>query len=316
MALHRLLFVLIFLMATLIPPAQAENVVTRQAAQIIQSGEPLTPSTITQLQNSADGRFLLAGLYEFGSYGVPLNGEKAFALYQRAAEAGQMQAALYCWDRCLVKTPAIIQAIADAAAADDADGLLLYARHHASLGNLAEADQYLLRAAKAGQWQAIAELYIQHFIDWSANETSQAPAEAKLKRCLNEGVVSCQLLLGAFYQRHGYSDKALLHYLQLVQLDYPLSRTYLYAEQMEGLLARMPVDSLVILQSQVATDLLHLARQGLEPYQAFMACDHQATYACVRKVVKRDAACRLNSLNRASQLQFRQTSVYQQCLNQ
>ncbi len=298
------------------PKGAAESNVLDDLVASLREGQPISTALKNELLQTADGQFVMGRFYEYGSYGVPVNGEKAYGLYRLAAESGQMQAALYCWNRCLPKTPQLGESIEKAAKAGDPTGLYLWSRWLGEQGRLAPADEYLVYAARAKEPNAIDVLYMQHFINWSANETDVNKAEAKLSRCIDEGLVVCQLLMGAFYQRHNDADKALYHYLQLVQLDYPLSRTYLYADEMDSLLARMPKDSLAILQSRVATALINHPQNELGAYRQFSGCKHQATYACVRKVVKRDSACMIDAFAETSFADFRQTTAYRQCLNQ
>lgn len=286
-----------------------------QIAKLIANQQPITSGLEQELLNDPDGQLILARFYEYGSYGLPLEGEKALSLYQRAAENGQMDAALYCWNRCLPKTTNLGEAIEKAAAAGDPAGLYLWSKWLADKGRLQDSDTALVKAARNGQVNAINELYLQHFINWSANETDVAKAEAKLLRCMDEGLVTCQLLLGAFYQRYNDADKALFHYLQLVQLDYPLSRTYLYADEMDALLERMSRASLSVLQSRVATALINHEKTQFDAYNRFKACGHQSTYACVRKVVKRDHACVVDAFVNSYFVDLRQTTAYRQCLN-
>lgn len=285
-------------------------------AKLIINQQPVPSSLKQALLNDPDGQLILARFYEFGSYGFSLNGEKALSLYQQAAENGQMEAALYCWDRCLPKTTKLGEAIKEAAGGGDPTGLYLWSKWLADKGLLAESDSALVQAARAGQADAINELYLQHFMDWSANETDVDKAEVKLLRCMDEGLVTCQLLLGAFYQRYNDADKALFHYLQLVQLDYPMSRTYLYADEMDALLARMPRDSLGVLQSRVATALIGHEDTQFDAYSRFKSCGHQATYSCLRKVVKRDHACMVGAFADSYFIDIRQSVAYRQCLNQ
>lgn len=288
---------------------------TEATSQIV-NGRSISQSQKQTLLQDPDGQFLLARFHEFGSYGFPLNGDAAFRLYQQAAENGQMSAALYCWDRCLHKTLKLGEAIQQAAEKGDPNGLYLWAKWLGEKGQLQAADDYLVKAARERQPNAINKLYLQHFINWSANQTDVDKAEAKLQKCVKEGLVTCQLLLGAFYQRHNDADKALFHYLQLVQLDYPLSRTYLYADEMDALLKRMPKDSLAILQSRVATALVAHPATEFDRYNQFKACQHQTTYACIRKVVKRDDACMISGFAGSYFAELRQTPAYRRCLNQ
>lgn len=294
----------------------AASTVHQQVAELITNQQPITPALEQELLNDPDGQLMLARFYEYGSYGLPIDGEKALILYQRAAENGQMAAALYCWNRCLPKTAQLGEAIEKEAKADNPAGLYLWSKWLADKGRLQDADAALVQAARKGQANAINELYLQHFINWSANETDASKAEAKLLRCVDEGLVTCQLLLGAFYQRYNDADKALFHYLQLVQLDYPLSRTYLYADEMDALLNRMPSESLSVLQSRVATALIHHEKTPFDVYSRFDACAHQATYACLRKVVKRDHACMIEAFAGSYFVDLRQTMAYRECLNQ
>ena len=324
-----------------------------KAAEQIMVGGQIDSLVRSNLENSADGLFMLGWLYEFGGYGFSVNAGLAYEYYQRAAEQGQMDAAHYCWQRCLSMTPMWLAAMKSAAggngvdrnatsnngnatsnngnatsnngnaasnngnaASNNAQGLYLYSKWLVRQGGraLPLADKKLLSAAKLRQPQAINELYIQHFLQWSKSKRSFPEALKKLNRCADEGVVSCYLLLGSLYQRHGFAQEALLNYLLLQQLDYGLFRNYLSASKLTELEKRLPKDSLPVVLSRAATRLSTHPRTGFDAIDRFMVCSPNATYACIRKMVKRDPACMLSYFAESYFEGLRETDAYQNCM--
>ena len=295
-----------------------------KAAKKIITGGRIDPTLVSNLENSADGLFILGWFHEFGAYGFDVDAELAYQYYQKAAERGQMDAAHYCWQRCLNLTPAWLSAMKVVAGSHDVDtvranpqGLYLYAKWLLRQGGeaLSLADKKLLDAAKLRQPQAINELYIQHFLQWSKAKRSFPEALRKLNRCADEGVVACYLLLGSLYQRHGYAQEALLNYLLLQQLDYGLFRNYLSASKLAELEKRLPKGSLPVVQSRVATRLATHPKTGFDAIDRFRVCSPNATYACIRKIVKRDPACMLSYFADSYFIGLRETSAYKNCMN-
>lgn len=308
-----------FCLALVSPPAIADaehaQVLNSAAQQLREQGQ-LTDKTLRDLQRSADGLLLLAWLHEHGRYGVHKDGEKAFAYYQQAAEQGQMEAAYYCWQRCLHLTPALLDALERAADNGDPAALFMRAQWLAeqSPEQLEEAGRMLLAAAKGRQLDALSELYVQHFLDWSSQRRSKAEAEAKLQRCADEGVISCYLLLARFYERHQDAEAALKHYLVLQQLDYDLARRYIYAESMAALEQRLPHDSLTLVRARAAVRLVQHPQTGFDKVDRFAVCADDATYDCVRAVVKEDKACMLSHYADTYLAGLRQSRNYRRCM--
>ncbi|MCW8884810.1 MAG: SEL1-like repeat protein [Motiliproteus sp.] len=297
--------------------AVAQGSPLSQLSERLRSGVPVDDGLTQQLLDSADGMFALGWLYEHGSYGFPVRGETAYDYYQRAAEMGQMDAAHYCWWRCLHFTPALIKALRLSAEKGDPQGLYLHAMWQARQSGtaLATADQNLVAAAKQKHPEAISELYMQHFLQWSGVKRSFDEAQEKLTRCADEGVVVCYLLLGALHQRHGNAEEALLNYLILQQLDYGTFRQYLSFSRLASLEQRLPSASLAVLHSRVATRLANHSATGFDVLDRFKVCASDATYSCVRALVKRDQVCMLGYFSDAEFAGFRQSAAYRDCMD-
>ena len=287
-----------------------------QLSERLRSGVSVDASLLEQLQTSANGMFALGWLYEHGSYGFPVRGETAYDYYQKAAEMGQMDAAHYCWWRCLHFTPELISALRLAAERQDPQGLYLYAKWLARQGgeSLMVADKHLVAAAKLKQPEAISELYMQHFLQWSGVKRSFQEAQQKLHRCGNEGVVVCYLLQGALQQRHGNAEEALLNYLILQQLDYGMFRQYLSLARLSSLQQRLPKASLSVLHSRVATRLANHPATGFDVLDRFGVCSSDTTYSCIRALVKRDQVCMLGYFSKREFAGFRQSAAYRDCM--
>ncbi len=290
--------------------------VLMNAGQQLRDNGQLSDRLLEDLQHSPDGLLLLAWLHEHGRYGVAKNGEKAFVYYQQAAEQGQMDAAHYCWRRCLHLTPALLEALQQAAAQGHPAALFMRSQWLAEQGaaELEAAGTMLVAAARGRQPEAISELYVQHFLDWSGQRRSLQEAETKLQRCTDEGIISCYLLLARFYERHGDAEAALKHYLVLQQLDYELARSYIYAENMRALEQRLPQDSLNVVRARAATRLVQHPRTGFDKVDRFAVCADDATYDCVRAVVKEDKACMLSHYADTYLAGLRQSRSYRRCM--
>ncbi|MEH6628728.1 MAG: SEL1-like repeat protein [Motiliproteus sp.] len=308
------IYVLLWLLP--IAPLQAGSLPLNSLAERIQSGVPVDDELLAQLQASPDGLFALAWLYENGVYGFALDGETAYQYYQKAAEQGQMDAAHYCWWRCLHFTPELVLSLRQAAAAQNPQALYLYSKWLTGQGgsNLSLADKQLVAAAKLKQPEAISELYLQHFLQWTSVKRSFEDADHKLQRCSNEGVVVCYLLLGALNQRHGNAEEALYYYLILQQLDYGMFRQYLSATRLSTLLQRMPFNSLPVVHSRVATRLSNHPATGFDVLDRFSACSSNATYDCIRSIVKRDQVCMLGYFVQGAFSGLRQSDAYRGCM--
>ncbi len=313
--INRCLMLLVLLCWPALPLQAADADLYRLGEQLKSEGR-VGAGLLPRMEQTADGLFLLGWLYEHGRYGVAANPDRARHYYQQAAERGQMDAAHYCWQRCLELTPAFVAALEQAGAASQPQALYLRSKWLAAQGGaaLAQADQLLVAAARARQPDAISELYIQHFLNWSNSRRSFPAAEAKLKRCTDEGVGACYLLLALLYQRHGYAEQALLHYLILQQLDEGLAGRYLSAAQRQALEQRLPADSLAIVQSHVATRLATHPRTGFDRLDRFRVCATTATFACIRRVAQQDSACMAGYFASTYLFEFRKTTAYRRCL--
>ncbi len=308
----------VYILLWLLPVAQlqAEPSSLNTLAERIQTGVPVDAGLLAQLQSSPDGLFALAWLYENGVYGFALDGETAYDYYQRAAEQGQMDAAHYCWWRCLHFTPELVLSLRQTAEAQNPQALYLYSKWLTGQGgsSLSLADQQLVAAAKLKQPEAISELYLQHFLQWTSVKRRFEDADRKLQRCSDEGVVVCYLLLGALNQRHGNAEEALYNYLILQQLDYGMFRQYLSATRLSTLLQRIPKNSLPVVHSRVATRLANHPATGFDVLDRFSACSNDATYGCIRRMVKRDQVCMLGYFARGAFSGLRQSDAYKGCM--
>ncbi len=306
----------LILLLTLSASIPALAVTAAEAGRLLVRDGHLAEQQLSGLEQSADGLLLLGWLYEYGSYGVPVDGERAFGYYQQAAEQGQMDAAHYCWQRCLRFTPELRAAVQRAAVTDNSQALYLSAKLAGAEGNnLQIADRQLVAAARLMHPQAISDLYIQHFLDWSSRrQRSFESARDKLQRCSDEGVIACYLLLGALFQRHGDAEASLHNYLVLQQLDYGLSRMYLSAAGLEALEQRLPTDSLPVVRSRAATRLATHPRTGFDSIDRFAVCAPDATWNCIRTVRKRDPACMLGYFSPSLLSGFRETAYYRRCM--
>ncbi|RDE18348.1 hypothetical protein DV711_16965 [Motiliproteus coralliicola] len=265
--------------------------------------------------HSADGLFLLGWLLEGGVYGVEQDLDYGQQLIQQAAEMGHLGAIDYCWQRCLVLTPAIRQHLQQAAVRDQAHGLYLQSQLGAT-PELPSPDRMLLEAARQGHPDALGTLYVDHFVNWSRQKRSLDQAETKLKRCVDEGISICYYLLGALFERHGDHQQALL-YFQLLQLvDRTLFDAYVSEAHMEQLMLRIPQPARGLIRNRAATQLALRAATGNDRIDRFRQCADQAGYDCVARVSRGDDRCMLSYFESSHLRELRDSPGYRRCLEQ
>ncbi|MEH6471373.1 MAG: hypothetical protein V7752_08985 [Halopseudomonas sp.] len=290
-------------------PVQADSRLSELVTQLKQ-GQVSDAALYGKGMQSADGLFLLGWLYQQGRYGVAKDPQRGRELIQQAAEKGQYDAMHYCWSHCLELTPQVLEQLRQGVERNQLQAVYLQSQ---LLGNdgLQSADQLLLKAARQGHREAIGRLYANHFVDWAKQKRTLAEAEAKLQRCVDEGVTACYYLLGALYERHNNHQQALFYYQLLELVDPPLFQSYVEADHIAELLEYRPLPTLSVMRSRVASYLSQRSASGNDLIDRFQQCG--ADYPCIRRLSVADQQCLLSYFEASHLRDLRDSDGYRSC---
>ncbi|WP_207060838.1 hypothetical protein [Motiliproteus sp. SC1-56] len=285
-----------------------------EAVEVLARGEVLSEAQRSELEADADGLFLLGWLHQQGRYGVEGDASRAQDYFLRAAAAGSADVLYYCWQRCLPSSEALERQVAAAASRDHPAALYLHAQALSAQGRQAQADDALLAAARLRFAPALEQLYVEHFLDWSAQRRDYADAEAKLRRCADEGLVVCYYLLGSFFERHRHHDEALEAYQVLALADPELFQRYLFADQLQVLAERQPLKTMSLVRARAAMELIRHPATEFDRLARFQFCADEASYTCAVRLSAADPACLPPLLELAARQAFRASPGYGACL--
>ncbi len=299
--------------AALTPPA--EHFALELAVEKMHRGEIIDTPLLEQLRGSADGLLLRAWLLAEGRYGVAASAESARNAFQTAAEQGQVAALQWCGQGCITFTPAVRKTLDDAIEQGDPAALYLQSRLLLEAGDALGADRLLMAAARKRFPQALDALYIDYFLAWSRGVRSAAEAEEKLRRCADEGLVSCYHLLASFYLRHHDVPQALHYALALRWIDAELYRQFFGRTHIARLIEQLPQQNIEPIRSRVAVQLSRLGAAADPRLNRFGHCASQADILCVEQVAARDRACMLQPFAQSHFKTLRDSDGYRACIS-
>ncbi len=292
---------------------QADEWVSALVDQLKQ-GQVSEPALQGKGMQSADGLFLLGWLYDQGRYGVTKNPGRAHELLQQSAELGQFDAMRYCWPRCLVLTPAVLEQLRQGVEQERPQALYLQGQYLRQQGQDQQAQVLLEQAASQHYVDAVGQRYVDQFVVWARDKRSLNEAVSRLERCVDGGLTVCYYLLAAFYQKHDDPQWALFYYQVLSLVDPELYLRYQAQSQIAGLLKLRPQPDLGVVRSRAASYLSQRGVTGNDRIDRFQRCRAAGSLECVESISQADLQCLLMDLESSLLRGLRDSVGYLNCV--